>query len=372
MPSQATSHPWVSARPAPVKHHTLWQWCHTHLWPTTGQALLSALLLMALVCWLPTALNWGLWRAVWQADADSCQALRGVGACWGVVSEKYRLILLGRYPFEAQWRPVVATLMLTLALVLSCLPIFWRRSLALLWMAVWLLFFGLMGGGNWWGIPTGLQAVPSDQWGGLPLTLMLATLAISLAFPLGVLLALGRQSTLPALRSVCVGYIELVRGVPLISVLFMASFMFPLLLPSGTSPDVLLRVLVGITLFSAAYTAEIVRGGLQAVPLGQVEAAATLGLSYWQTQRLVVLPQALTHVVPGLMNNFIAIFKDTSLVTIVSLYELSGALGLAISGDPNWRPFKIEGYLFITLIYFVFCFAMSRYSLWVERQLAHR
>jgi general L-amino acid transport system permease protein len=366
------THRSISAKPAPVTKTPLLTRCQTHLWPTKGQAAITALLVAGLLWWLPTVLSWGLWHAVWHADADSCQALRGVGACWGVVSEKYRLILLGRYPFDAQWRPVVATLALVSVVVVSCLPFFWRRSLALLWVAVWLLFFGLMGGGTWWGIPTGLRWVPSDQWGGLPLTLMLATLAITLAFPLGVVLALGRQSTLPALRSVCVGYIELVRGVPLISVLFMASFMFPLLLPSGTSPDVLLRVLVGITLFSAAYTAEIVRGGLQAVSLGQVEAAATLGLSYWQTQRLVVLPQALTHVVPGLMNNFIAIFKDTSLVTIVSLYELSGALGLAISGDPNWRPFKIEGYLFITLIYFVFCFAMSRYSLWVERQLAHR
>jgi general L-amino acid transport system permease protein len=155
-------------------------------------------------------------------------------------------------------------------------------------------------------------------------------------------------------------------------VLFMASFMIPLLLPTGTQPDVLLRVLVGITLFSAAYTAEIIRGGLQAIPRGQHEAAASLGLGYWKTQRLVVLPQALAHVVPGIMNNFIAIFKDTSLVTIVSLYELSGSLGLALHGDADWRPFKIEAYLFITAIYFVFCFAMSRYSLWVERQVSHR
>jgi general L-amino acid transport system permease protein len=163
-----------------------------------------------------------------------------------------------------------------------------------------------------------------------------------------------------------------VRGVPLISVLFMASFMIPLLLPTGTSPDVLLRVLIGITLFSAAYLAEIVRGGLQAMPQGQLEAAASLGLGYWHTQRLVVLPQALTHVIPGIVNNFIAVFKDTSLVTIVSLYELSGALGLAVQGDPNWRPFKVEGYLFIALIYFVFCFSLSRYSLWVERRVSHR
>jgi len=157
--------------------------------------------------------------------------------------------------------------------------------------------------------------------------------------------------------------------VPLVSVLFMASFMFPLFMPQGITIDVLVRVLAGITLFAAAYTAEVIRGGLQAIPKGQVEAAATLGLSYWQTQRLIVLPQALAMVVPGLMNNFIAIFKDTSLVTIVSLYELTGSLGLALNSDADWRPFKIEGYLFIALIYFNFCFSMSRYSLWVEKQV---
>jgi general L-amino acid transport system permease protein len=199
---------------------------------------------------------------------------------------------------------------------------------------------------------------------------MLATLSIFFAFPLAVLVALGRRSNLPAIRTVCVVYIELIRGVPLISVLFMASFMFPLFMPQGTSIDVLVRVLVGITLFAAAYMAEIVRGGLQAIPKGQLEAAATLGLSYWQTQRKIVLPQALAMVVPSMMNNFISIFKDTSLVTIVSLYELTGALGLALNSDVNWRPFKIEAYLFITAIYFLFCFAMSRYSLWVEKQLS--
>jgi general L-amino acid transport system permease protein len=164
-------------------------------------------------------------------------------------------------------------------------------------------------------------------------------------------------------------YVELVRGVPLISVLFMASFMFPLFMPEGMNIDKLLRVLAGISLFAAAYMAEVIRGGLQAIPQGQLEGAATLGLSYWQTQRLIVLPQALALVVPGLMNNFIGIFKDTSLVTIVSLYELTGAMGLALNSDADWRPYKIEAYLFIALIYFVFCFAMSRYSQWVELQV---
>jgi general L-amino acid transport system permease protein len=183
-----------------------------------------------------------------------------------------------------------------------------------------------------------------------------------------LLVALGRRSNLPAIRSVCTIYVELIRGVPLISVLFMASFMFPLFMPAGFSIDVLIRVLVGITLFAAAYMAEVIRGGLQAIPKGQLEAAATLGLSYWQTQRKIVLPQALAMVVPSIMNNFIAIFMDTSLVTIVSLYELTGALGLALNSDADWRPFKIEGYIFIALIYFGFCFSMSLYSRWIERQ----
>jgi general L-amino acid transport system permease protein len=200
--------------------------------------------------------------------------------------------------------------------------------------------------------------------------MLLASLSIVMAFPLAVCVALGRRSGLPALRALCTGYVELIRGVPLISVLFMASFMLPLLLPEGLGVNVLVRVLAGITLFAAAYMAEVIRGGLQAVPRGQIEAAHALGLSWWQTQRAVVLPQAITMVVPGLVNNFISIFKDTSLVTIVSLYELTGALSLALNSDANWRPYKIEGYLFIASIYFAFCFAMSRYSLWLERQLA--
>lgn len=361
----------LPARQRPVHSTGIGGWAQRNVWGTPANAA-TTLVLVSLLLWaVPSLWEWSVWRAVFSADADKCQAAREIGACWGVVAEKYRLILFGRYPYEAQWRPLLATCALTLLLVTSCRPSFWNRRLIWLWIGVWAVFFVLMGGGKWLGIATGLAYVPTDQWGGLPLTMMLATLSITLAFPLGILVALGRQSAMPTVRSACMVYVELVRGVPLISVLFMASFMMPLLLPTGTSPDVLIRVLVGITLFSAAYTAEIVRGGLQSIPKGQIEAAYTLGLTYWQTQRQVVLPQALAHVVPSLMNNFIAIFKDTSLVTIVSLYELSGALGLAISGDPNWRPFKLEAYLFITLIYFCICFAMSRYSLWVESQISH-
>jgi general L-amino acid transport system permease protein len=196
---------------------------------------------------------------------------------------------------------------------------------------------------------------------------MLATIGLALAFPLSIAVALGRRSRLPGIRTLCVLYVELIRGVPLISVLFMASFMFPLFMPAGMTIDVLVRVQVGIILFSAAYLAEVVRGGLQALPRGQVEAAASLGLSYWQTTRKV-LPQALRLVVPAIMNTFIGTFKDTSLVTIVSLYDLTGALQLAL-GDSDWRKFFLEGQLFVAAIYFVFCFAMSRYSQWIERHL---
>ena len=369
--SSSTTAALIAPRPAPSTTRGLWHWVRTELLGSPLNSVITAVMVALLLWQLPDLVSWSVLHAVIRPDADACQAARGSGACWGVVSEKYRLILFGRYPHAEQWRPLVATLGLLVLLAASCMRQCWHRGLIAAWVAGLLVFFGLMGG-RLLGVSLGLTHVPTDQWGGFPLTLMLSTLSIACAFPLAVLVALGRRSDWPIVRAVCITYIELVRGVPLISVLFMASFMFPLLLPPGTTPDVLLRVLAGITLFAAAYLAEIVRGGLQAIGRGQLEAAASLGLGYWATQRLVVLPQALAHVVPGIMNNFIAIFKDTSLVTIVSLYELSGAMGLAVNGDPNWRPFKLEAYLFITLIYFVCCFAMSRYSLWVERQVTHR
>jgi len=353
----------IAARQAPVKMEGLIPWIKRNLFGNWKSTLTTVLMVALFAYWLPSLFSWAIVQAIFQPNAEVCQAARGSGACWGVIAEKYRLIIFGRYPYEEQWRPEVATILLVGLLVASCIRTFWKPWLAAVWVVVLAAFFWLMYGGY------GLAVVQTDRWGGLPLTIMLASLSIVLAFPLSILVALGRRSDLPAIRTFCVIYVELIRGVPLISVLFMASFMFPLFMPPGLTIDVLIRVLVGITLFAAAYMAEIVRGGLQAIPKGQVEAAQSLGLSYWQTQRKIVLPQALAMVVPGIMNNFISIFKDTSLVTIVSLYELTGALGLALNSDADWRPFKIEGYLFITAIYFVFCFAMSRYSLWIEKRL---
>jgi general L-amino acid transport system permease protein len=355
----------IAARPAPVATYGVLGWVRRNLFGGPSSSLATLTIIAALFYYGPGFIDWAVVNAVVRPDIAACRALDDAGACWGVIAEKYRLILFGRYPFAEQWRPLAATALMIAMLVASCTRPLWSRWLVLAWVIVFTVFFILMRGGVF-----GLSLVETDRWGGLPLTLLLSTIGIAAAFPIAVLVALGRRSHLPALRTICIVYVELIRGVPLISVLFMASFMFPLFMPQGVTINVLVRVLVGITLFAAAYMAEIVRGGLQAIPKGQVEAAQSLGLSYWQTQRKIVLPQALALVVPGIMNNFISIFKDTSLVTIVSLYELTGALGLALNSDADWRPFKIEGYLFITAIYFVFCFAMSRYSLWIEKHLS--
>ncbi len=349
---------------------SFWRAC----WSSKTSAAITLALIFGLapVAWF--VLDWGIWQAVWRADLAACDAARGAGACWGVIAEKYRLILWGRYPFEQHWRPLGASLVMVALLAHSARPSAWNRRLGLWWALAAGITWALMAGriGPWSLSAWGLPPVATEQWGGLALTLMLAIVSIALAFPLSIALALGRRSNWPVLRMVCAGLIELVRGVPLVSVLFMASFMVPMLLPSGQSPDVLLRVMGALTLFLAAYLAEVVRGGLQGVAEGQRLAATALGLSPWQVNREVMLPQALMHSLPALVNHFIGLFKDTSLVTIVSLYELSGALSLALSGDADWRPYKIEAYIFIALIYFIFCFSLSSYSQHWQQRLSIR
>ena len=355
----------LEARPMPGRSSGPLAWLRTNLFSSVGNTVLSLVLLAVGLLALVSSLDWALFQAVFGSQLQACNDMRGVGACWGVISEKGRLIVMGRYPETEHWRPVIATALMLGVVVISCMPRFWNKALPLVWLVMLAVYFVLMKGGFF-----GLTPVDTDQWGGLPLTVMLTVISMTLAFPLAIFVALGRRSNMPAIKTLCTLYVELVRGVPLITVLFMASFMLPLFMPEGVKIDVLVRVVVGITLFSGAYMAEVIRGGLQALPKGQTEAAATLGLSYWQTQRMIVLPQALATVVPSIMNTFIGLFKDTSLVTIVSLYELTGALGLALNSDADWRPFKIEAYLFITFIYFAFCFAMSRYSLRIEERAA--
>lgn len=327
----------------------------------------ATLAMLLLAGWVGLhAVQWGVLDAVFRADAEACRAARH-GACWGVIAEKWRPLLFGRYPYEDQWRPAIAVTLLSCVTVLSAWPRSWRWWLLPLWLVSLALFAVLMGGGV-----LGLSPVPTSRWGGLPLTIGLAVVGLALAFPLALVLALGRRAQWSVVRTLSATYIELVRGVPLISVLFMASFLLPLLWPTGWQPDVLLRVLAGLTLFVAAYMAEIIRGGLQAVPHTQAEAAMALGMGRWAVQRAIVLPQALRMVVPALTNSVVGTLKDTSLVTVVGLFELTGALGLALGGDPTWRPFYLEGYLFIALVYWVLCFGLSRYSAWLELWLARQ
>ncbi len=339
------------------------RWARENLFSGAWNTVLTLVSVWLLWRAIPPLISWVFVDAVWTGgDPALCRAAGG--ACWAMIDEKHRFILFGLYPFDQQWRPLLAVVLFVGIIAVSCYPPFWRPWLAALWAFVLVTCGVLM-----WGGLFGLSFVPTDLWGGLPLTLILAGVGMIGSFPLAILLALGRRSEMPAIRSVCVGFIEFVRGVPLISVLFMASVMFPLFLPEGVTINKLLRALVGITLFTAAYLAEAVRGGLQAVPRGQYEAADALGLGYWRKTLLIVLPQALKIAIPPLVNQFISMFKDTSLVIIIGLFDLLTTAKTAIS-DPQWRQFYIESYVFIALIYWGFCFFMSRYSLFIESRLA--
>ncbi|SJZ84963.1 general L-amino acid transport system permease protein [Enhydrobacter aerosaccus] len=346
-------------------------WIRANLFKSLWSSLVTLALAYLLLKLGLEFVGWSLVDSVWSVGTDTagkldpsaCRAARGVGACWAVIGDKYRLILFGRYPIAEQWRAAMVVLLFVGLFALSALPRFWRRELLLLWSAALIAIAVLMSGGV-----LGLAPVPREQWGGLPLTLILATMGLVFAFPLAVLVALGRQSRmLPAVRILCVLYVELIRGVPLISLLFMASMLMPLFLPMAIVPDNLLRAELAIVLFAGAYLAEAVRGGLQALPKQQYEAAASLGLTYWQSRRLVVLPQALRLVIPPLANTFISFFKDTSLVLVIGMFDLLSSSAIALA-DPVWQGYGVEVYVMTGLIYFCFCFSMARYSKFLERK----
>ena len=330
-------------------------WIRRNLFSGWPSALATLVILLLAAKYLPPFLDWALLQAVWKApDPSACREAHG--ACWAFVTEKHRFILFGTYPFEQHWRPATASVLLILLWLCSSIRIFWNRWLAAVWIAGLATIGVLM-----WGGLFGLPYVENERWGGLILTLLLSSFGIAFAFPLSILVALGRRSRLPVLRLACAGYIELVRGVPLISVLFMASVMLPLFLPEGVMIDKLLRAQLALILFAAAYLAEVVRGGLQAVPRAQYEAAEALGLTYRQTMLAVVLPQALRLSVAPLVNTFIGFFKDTSLVLIIGLFDLLSTIKVSLQ-DPAWSGFGVEAYLFASLVYFAFCYAMSSYS----------
>ncbi len=358
--------PEAAPRTAPLSQIGLVGWLRANLFSSWINSAVTLLLLYFVARWAIGFVEWGIINAVWSVENNQtqvCRDLKGVGACWAVIAEKHRFILFGTYPFEEHWRPALCVLLFIGLYAVSAMRRFWRKELALVWIATLTLIGVLM-----WGGVFGLRYVPQERWGGLPITLILATFGLAFAFPLAILVALGRRSSLPAIKALCVVYVELIRGVPLISLLFMASVMFPLFLPEGMNIDKLLRAQIAIILFAGAYLAEVVRGGLQALPKGQYEAADALGLSYWQKTGFIVLPQALRLVIPPLVNTFIGFFKDTSLVLIIGIFDLLTAGKTAIV-EPAWQGFGVEVYLTVGAIYFVFCFAMSKYSQGLEAEL---
>jgi general L-amino acid transport system permease protein len=313
---------------------------------------------------VPPVVQWAIIDADWYGSSrDDCNK---EGACWVFISAWMKQLMYGRYPDEALWRINLGYAILAAGLLWVMIPRLPRKGWvgAFLALAYPFIAFILFSGGSF-----GLATVETSIWGGLFLTLVIAVTGIAASLPLGILLALGRRSEMPIIRSTSIAFIEFWRGIPLVLVLFMSSVMFPLFMPEGMNFDKLLRALVGVTIFASAYMAEVVRGGLQAVPKGQVEAAQALGMGYWRTMWFIILPQALKMVIPGVVNSFIALFKDTTLVLIIGLFDFLGVVQLA-NTNPNWLGFYVEGYVFAAIIFWLFCFSMSRYSQYLEVKLA--
>jgi general L-amino acid transport system permease protein len=366
----------LAPRPAPAGERSAVGWIRSNLFATPKDTALTILAIALLVWTVPDMLNWLFFDAVWSgSDRTACLTLAqgGVqpdgwsGACWAFVSERFEQFMFGRYPIDERWRPTLVAVLFAAVLapmLMPRLPYKGWNALVLFIIFPIVAFFLLHGG------VFGLQRVETPLWGGLMVTLILSFVGIAVSLPIGILLALGRRSHLPVIRVICVTFIEVIRGVPLITVLFMANVMLPLFLPTGWTIDNFLRALVGVALFASAYMAEVVRGGLQAIPKGQYEGADSLGLTYWQKTRLIIMPQALKLVIPGIVNTFIGLFKDTSLVSIIGMFDLLGIVQLNFT-DTRWiTPITPStGLIFAGFIFWLFCFGMSRYSAFMERHL---
>ena len=327
-------------------------------------AVLTLLTIFIIIKSIPPMLDWFILEANFVGNSkDDCT---GDGACWVFIKVWFNRFMYGLYPNAEQWRINTAFLILFTIVGVSFFVAERLKKYFILFLVFVFPFLGikLISGGSF-----GLEYVESAAWGGLSLTFIISAFAILFCFPIGVILALGRRSSLPAIKYISIGFIELWRGVPLITVLFMSAVMFPMFLPDGTFIDKLIRVLIAITLFEAAYMAEVVRGGLQALPKGQYEAAKSLGMGYWRMNALIILPQALKLVIPGIANTLLALVKDTPLIFVVGLMELAGMIGLAKT-NPKWLGMAMEGYVFAGLVFWIICYAMSRYSQNLEKKLS--
>ncbi|MCB1521874.1 MAG: amino acid ABC transporter permease [Hyphomicrobiaceae bacterium] len=344
-------------------------WLHKNLFSSIPNTILTFVGLWISYKLIAGVVDWAIIRAVFTgSDGDACK-VPDVGACWPFITHKFDLFIYGRYPEAEIWRANLTFLLGAIGLAGLMIPaVPGKPAFAVFTLLVYpIIAYYLLTGGIF-----GMPIVATERWGGLLVTLVVAVVGIVASFPIAILLALGRRSKLPIVRYSSIGFIEFVRGVPLITMLFMASVMLPLFLPEGVTFDKLLRALIGVALFSGAYLAEVIRGGLQAIPRGQIEAGDALGLSYPQKMGLIVLPQALKLVIPGIVNSFIALFKDTSLVLIIGLFDLLGIVQQSISSDPKWfsPSTPTTGYVFAGFIFWIFCFGMSRYSQMIERRLS--
>ena len=349
-------------------------WLRMNLFSNWVNSLVSLFVLYILIQFIPWILNWTIFAADFKynfngeeiIDRTMCSRVldpENGGACWAIIYVRFYQFMYGFYPRDEVWRVNLSYIMLAVAVVPLLFDKFPFRKHFLKFTYVFpVIAFFLLNGG------LGLESVSTNKWGGLLVTLVLGCTGIALAFPLGIVLALGRRSNLPVISMMCTLFIEFIRGVPLITLLFFGMVMLPLFLPEGVNMDGLARVLVAVTLFQSAYMAEVIRGGLQAIPQGQYEAARSIGLSYWQMNMKIVLPQAIRISIPSIVNTSIGLFKDTTLVIIVGLLDLLG-IGRGALADTTWLGLAYEVYFFVSLVFFIFTFAMSRYSLYLEKKL---
>ncbi|MFC0217005.1 amino acid ABC transporter permease [Pseudochelatococcus lubricantis] len=338
----------------------LWRRLRAGLFGTPGNTAITLATLLALAWTVPPFLRWAVIDATWSGTSEECAA--AAGACWAFVAAKFRFISFAFYPPALHWRPFLVVVLLLALLAATALPRFWHRGLLLAWLAgiaaCWLLMAGTL-------TP---PPVPSNQWGGLPVTLLVWTVCFGIATPLAIGLALARRSDMRSVKVLAIAFIELMRAIPMVAILYVAMLILPMAVPDGQLIDKTIRAMVMITLFWSAYLAEVVRAGLQAIPPGQDEAAMALGLGYWRRMQLVILPQALRTVVPAMVNLAIGFLLATSLLAVIGIVDLLNAARAAAT-DPSWLGFYDEAYLFVAAIYFAFCFGGSRYSMWLERYL---
>ena len=362
------------SRTPPIATTGLLGWIRLNLFSSWFNSILTIFVIYLLYQILVPFLNWSIFSADFThiylgqliIDRTFCTRVMDPeigGACWAIIFVRFYQFIYGFYPSEEVWRVNIVYSLLIVAVAPLLIERFPLRKYFLYFTLIFpIIAYFLLAG------CFGLAHVSTKDWGGLLVTLVLGFTGIALAFPLGIVLALGRRSNLPVISMVCTLFIEFIRGVPLITLLFFGMVMLPLFLPEGITLDGLVRCLIAVTLFQGAYMAEVIRGGLQAIPQGQYEAAQSVGLSYWQMNRKIILPQAIRITIPSIVNTSIGLFKDTTLVLIVGQLDLLG-IGRAVLAAQTWMGLSIEVYVFVAVVFIIFTFSMSRYSLYLEKKL---